>query len=72
MDIPKDFSFTIGAWQSFLIIALLVWVYCIVDVLRHKFKNDGKVTWFLIVLFLPILGSILYLSTGKSRRILND
>ncbi|WP_424004501.1 PLDc N-terminal domain-containing protein [Maribacter sp. IgM3_T14_3] len=72
MEILKDFSFTLFAWQSFLIIVLLVWVYCIVDVLRHKFKNEGKATWLLIVLFLPILGSILYLSTGKSRRILND
>lgn len=70
METSTDFSFAIGIWQSFLILALLVWVYCIVDVLRHKFKNDGKITWFLIVLFLPILGSILYLSSGKNRRIL--
>ncbi|MDF4202466.1 PLD nuclease N-terminal domain-containing protein [Maribacter sp. SA7] len=70
METSSDFSFVIGAWQSFLILALLVWVYCIVDVLRHKFKNDGKITWFLIVLFLPVLGSILYLSSGKNRRIL--
>ncbi|MEP2281198.1 PLD nuclease N-terminal domain-containing protein [Maribacter sp.] len=70
METSTDFSFAIGTWQSFLIIALLVWVFCIVDVTLHKFKNDGKITWFLIVLFLPFLGSILYLSSGKNRRIL--
>ncbi|WP_437371054.1 PLDc N-terminal domain-containing protein [Maribacter litoralis] len=38
--------------------------------IRHKFRNDGKITWFLIVFFLPILGSALYLSTGKTRRVI--
>ena len=70
MNIPADFSFTLGFWQTFLIAALFVWVYCLVDIARHEFKNDGKITWLLIVLFLPILGSVLYLSTGKCRRIL--
>ncbi|WP_369525911.1 PLDc N-terminal domain-containing protein [Maribacter dokdonensis] len=45
-------------------------MYCLVDIVRHEFKNDGKITWLLIVFFLPVLGSLLYLSTGKSRRML--
>ncbi|WP_249356456.1 PLDc N-terminal domain-containing protein [Maribacter sp. ACAM166] len=44
-------------------------MYCLVDVLRHKFKNDSKTTWFLIVFFLPFLGALRYLFTGKNRRI---
>jgi len=64
------FSFTLGIWQSLVIVALFVWVFCLVDIVRHEFKNDGKITWLLIVFFLPILGSLLYLSTGKSRRML--
>ncbi|WP_291965678.1 PLD nuclease N-terminal domain-containing protein [Maribacter sp.] len=70
MSIPAGFSFTLSIWQTFAILALFVWVYCLVDIVRHEFKNNSKTTWLLIVFFLPILGSVLYLSTGKSKRIL--
>ncbi|MEP3373743.1 MAG: hypothetical protein ABJL43_09805 [Maribacter dokdonensis] len=38
------FSFTLGIWQSLVIVALFVWVFCLVDIVRHEFKNDGKIT----------------------------
>lgn len=65
-----SFSISLLSWQTLLLVVLLVWTYCLIDIIRHKFRNDGKITWFLIVFFLPILGSALYLSTGKTRRVI--
>ncbi len=51
MSIPAGFSFTLSIWQTFAILALFVWVYCLVDIVRHEFKNNSKTTWLLIVFF---------------------
>jgi hypothetical protein len=42
-----------------IILANILWVWAIID--RSKFKIRNKnIIWYLIVLFFPIFGSILY------------
>jgi ABC-type maltose transport system permease subunit len=44
-----------------IILANILWVWAIIDIARSKFKIRNKnVIWYLIVLFFPIFGSILY------------
>ena len=50
---------------SFAVIAL--WIIVITDVLVNKFKGKNKVLWILIILFLPVLGAILYLTIGRKQ-----
>tara|TARA_R110000765_G_scaffold214460_1_gene319487 strand:- start:886 stop:1107 length:222 start_codon:yes stop_codon:yes gene_type:complete len=72
VNTPSDFSFALWGWQTLALIILALWIYCLIDVLRHKFKNDAKTTWFLIVFFLPFLGTLLYIFTGRNRKIITN
>jgi hypothetical protein len=54
-----------------LVLGLLIfvlWLFCLIEVIR---SDDGainhlpKLVWLLIVLFFPLVGSVLWLSTGR-------
>ncbi|MBK7291588.1 MAG: PLDc_N domain-containing protein [Chitinophagaceae bacterium] len=37
------------------------WVIALIDILNRKFSNSGsRLTWLIIVFFLPYLGTIIY------------
>ena len=49
---------------------LLLPAFCLIDIIRSHFADStNKIIWVLIVLFLPYLGSILYLAIGRSQRV---
>lgn len=49
--------------------AILLPVICLIDIVRSRFSDpSGKLVWVLIVLFLPYLGSILYLAIGRTQK----
>lgn len=50
-------------------IPFLLWIICLVDVLRNEFTGNNKIIWFLLVLFLPVLGAILYFFIGTDQKI---
>lgn len=42
-------------------LAIFLWIWAIVDILRSDFKRRGmKTIWIMNVLILPIIGSIIY------------
>lgn len=44
------------------------WVYALIDIVTDAYKNDtDKIIWFLLVFFLPFLGTILYFFVGKDK-----
>ena len=45
------------------------WIWTLIDVLKSEFKGSGKIIWLLVVFFLAILGSILYIAIGRKQRI---
>lgn len=48
---------------------LLVWILTIVDIIRSEFTDpSNKIVWFLLVLFLPLLGMILYCFIGTGQK----
>jgi len=52
-----------GAGAIFLIIALLLsvfWLWAMIDCLASSMPTGEKVLWFFVILFLHILGAILY------------
>jgi hypothetical protein len=52
----------------FGLLVLGLWIFCIVDVIITDdvaMRNLQKPLWLLIVLFLPVLGSILWLVAGR-------
>jgi len=48
---------------------LLLPIIAIIDILRSRFEGNNNVVFLLIVILLPILGSILYFMLGPSRKI---
>lgn len=47
---------------------VLLPVLALVSVLMNDFPSGEKLIWVLVILFLPILGSILYFLIGRDRR----
>lgn len=57
-----------GAVGLFL---LALWLYCIIDVIftdESRVRNLPKLVWLLIVIFLPDIGSIVWLVAGRPQK----
>jgi hypothetical protein len=53
---------------AFGLIVMALWIFCIVDVFTSAegtTRNLPKVGWVLVVLFLPLVGSVLWLVAGR-------
>ncbi|MFW5819752.1 MAG: PLDc N-terminal domain-containing protein [Bacteroidota bacterium] len=51
------------------LLIILLPVFAIVDILRNrKVKENEKVLWIILIIIIPILGSILYFFAGPQRR----
>ncbi|MBI5382112.1 MAG: PLDc_N domain-containing protein [Opitutae bacterium] len=67
------------ASAQYIVVALLgllsllmfvMWVYALVDCLKSQFKDSGsKVAWVLALLFLPVLGFIIYMIFAKQTKL---
>jgi len=62
------------AWFVILLIILIglalwvFWIWMIVDCVKRDFKNDGdKIVWILVLVFLGMLGSIIYFFVIKNK-----
>ncbi|WP_293310461.1 PLDc N-terminal domain-containing protein [Pedobacter sp. UBA5917] len=56
-----------------IIVAAIIWLALILTALYHISRNSSmgatvKVLWFIIILFAPFLGSIIYLIWGKNKK----
>jgi hypothetical protein len=52
----------------FGLVTLLLWVYCLVDVITRNesdIRHLPKMVWLLIVLLLPTVGSLVWLFVGR-------
>jgi len=61
-----------GGMEIFLLIILIpviLWVLALVDCLKSEFSGDNKIVWILVIIFLPVLGSILYFTVGRDQKI---
>ncbi|WP_025143364.1 PLDc N-terminal domain-containing protein [Pedobacter jeongneungensis] len=56
-----------------VVIAAILWLALILTALYHISRNSSmgftvKVLWFIIILFAPFIGSIIYLIWGKNKK----
>jgi hypothetical protein len=59
----------IGMFEMIIIfIPMILWLWALIDVLRSNF-SDGttKLIWLIVVIFIPFLGSVLYLALGRKQ-----
>ena len=64
--------FSLFAMVFFGIIAVLVfvfWIWMLIDAIQNKGLTDGeKIGWVLAIVFLHIIGALLYYFIGHSKR----
>ncbi len=53
------------------IAAFVLIIWALVDILKSEFTGSNKIIWVLVVLFLPLIGSILYFVIGKKQKIVS-
>lgn len=53
----------------FVVFTFVLYIYILIDILKHEFTGYNKIIWIIVLIFFPILGAILYLVFGKSQRI---
>tara|TARA_B110000211_G_C13562024_1_gene328210 strand:+ start:46 stop:297 length:252 start_codon:yes stop_codon:yes gene_type:complete len=63
----------IGAWQIILLLIALLGIIptiiALIDILKSKFDGENKIIWVLVVLFLNLIGAILYFTIGRNQKI---
>jgi Phospholipase_D-nuclease N-terminal len=59
--------FLFGGLISLACFAL--WIWMLIDCLtNHGIQSSEKVAWVLVILFLPFIGSLIYLFVGRPKR----
>jgi hypothetical protein len=55
-------------WGLFWVVGLVLFIWTLIDVIRREFPNSNdKILWILLIIFLYILGPILYLIIGRKK-----
>lgn len=61
-------DYNLIAWAAFCFIALLLIVYAFIKLVKNDNLTDSaRREWALIILFVPILGAVLYLRAHKPK-----
>lgn len=44
------------------------WISALMEIISDEYKNDtDKIIWFLLVFFLPFVGTIIYYAAGRKK-----
>lgn len=63
-----------GIMELILLTAVIVvplFLIALVDILKSDFKGNDKIVWMLVVILLPLLGSLLYFVVGRKQKLTN-
>jgi len=66
---PITPDFGLITWQFIVYATLILWIYALVDILSNSFKKNEKLIWLLSVLFVPMIGAILYIIIGRKQKL---
>jgi len=53
---------------AIICILFLIWMGCLLDILRFEFRGNNKLIWFMAVTFIPLIGCLLYFSIGRRQK----
>jgi len=55
------------------VLPIILIIFCLFDITRSTFKDSlNKLLWTIIIVFVPIMGSILYLVLGRSQKAVGE
>jgi hypothetical protein len=55
-----------------LILVMIIPLIALIDILRSEFSGNNKLIWILVVLFFPLIGTILYFLIGRGQKIIRN
>ena len=72
MVLAADYPFLDVFWTLLVFFAWVIWFWLLITVLadifrRHDISGGAKVGWTLFVIFLPLLGVLIYLGTQSKQ-----
>ena len=53
---------------AMICIIFLIWLGCLLDILRYEFRGNNKLIWFMAVTFMPLVGCFLYFFIGRRQK----
>ena len=63
----------IGPWQiiilTFVFLGIIPTIIALIDILKSKFEGNNKIVWVIVVMFLNLIGAILYFTIGRKQKI---
>ncbi len=63
----------IGFFSLIALTIFAVWIGIIVDIIRSDFKDsNSKLIWMVLVIGLPLIGSLLYFAIGTDQKALPE
>ena len=68
MDVGSFFGASMGLMVLFWIAEIALVVYALIDLFQRGLDTPMKILWLLVILFAPIIGSLIYLLVGRSMR----
>lgn len=51
------------------ILGLIFWIWMLVDCIQRRMDGTQKIIWVLVIIFLNVLGAIIYFFAGRNSRI---
>lgn len=51
------------------LLTFVITVVALIDVLKSKFHGNDKLVWVLVLLFLNVVGAILYVAIGRKQKV---
>jgi uncharacterized membrane protein len=63
--LSPNFSFVL---PLIMLLVLGIYIYTLIDILRHEFTGNNKIVWIITILMLPVLGILLYMLLGKKQQ----
>ena len=56
---------------AFISLPFILMIWAIIDLLTSQFvDNTNKLIWALVIIFMPLLGAILYLLIGRKQKLI--
>lgn len=56
-------------WEVFCVLIIALLIIALFDLLKSSFKdNTIKLIWLIVILFVPIIGLILYFAIGRKQK----
>lgn len=61
-------AFGLSLWTIIALVLLALPITALVHLFRSNMQGQDRLTWVLLVIFMPVVGSILYFLIGKKQR----